>query len=141
MPYLASRRTRAAVAGPFLLLAACTSCTSALHGVSGRRAHVERLYFGRNRGSVEVVTDSAWTAFLRDVVTPEFPQGLTVWEASGQWQGAGGTLGRERSFVLEIVHPLDESGETRIERVIAAYKQRFGQESVLRVVTVGKANL
>jgi hypothetical protein len=138
MPLLTRRQARASVAAPLLLLAACTS---ALQGVSGRRAHVERLYFGRNKGDVEVVTDSAWAAFLREVVTPEFPQGLTVWEAAGQWQGAEGRLGRERSFVLEIVHPLDSSGETRVERVIEAYKHRFGQESVLRVVTVGKANL
>ena len=42
--------------------------------------------------------------------------------------------------VLEIVHPLDESGETRVERVIEEYKRRFNQEAVLRVVTVGRAN-
>jgi hypothetical protein len=139
MPRLTSRQTRAALAAPVLLLAACTS---ALHGVAGRRAHVERLYFGRNnRNNLEVVTDSAWSVFLREVVTPAFPEGLTVWEAAGQWQNAGGRLDRERSFVLEIVHPLDRSGETRIERVITEYKRRFEMEAVLRVVTVGKANL
>jgi hypothetical protein len=42
--------------------------------------------------------------------------------------------------VLEIVHALDESGETKVERVIAEYKRRFRQEAVLRVVTVGRAN-
>lgn len=129
---------RAALAGVLLLAGA--ACSSALQGVGGRPAHIERLFFGRNRGDVEVVSDSAWARFLREVVTPQFPQGLTVWEASGQWQGASGTVGRERSFVLEIVHPLDDAGETRIERVIAEYKRRFAQESVLRVVTVGRAN-
>ena len=144
-PPLAPHRVRAAVAGALLALplAACANAfgRNDFRGVAGRPSHIARLYVGRYRGSVEVVSDSAWARFLREVVTPRFPDGLTVWGASGQWQGAGGEVARERSFVLEIVHVLDRSGETRIEAVIDEYKRRFGQEAVLRVVTVGRANL
>ena len=145
IPLPAPRCARAAVVGATLLLplGACANAfgRNDFRGVAGRPSHIERLYFGRNRGSVEVVSDSAWALFLREVVTPRFPDGLTVWGASGQWQGAGGEVARERSFVLEIVHVLDRSGETRIEAVIDEYKRRFRQEAVLRVVTVGRANL
>jgi hypothetical protein len=96
MRHPTARAMRATLVGALLLSGA--ACSNALQGVSGRRAHVERLYLGRNKGNVEVVTDSAWAAFLRDVVTPAFPKGLTVWEASGQWQDTTGVLGPKRSL-------------------------------------------
>ena len=43
------------------------------------------LYFGlaRPKGAV---TELEWQLFLRDEVTKRFPDGLTVWEAEGQWR-------------------------------------------------------
>ena len=43
------------------------------------------LYFGlaRPKGSV---SELEWQVFLRDEVTTRFPEGLTVWEANGQWR-------------------------------------------------------
>ena len=42
------------------------------------------LYFGlsRPKGSV---SELEWQVFLRDEVTRRFPDGLTVWQAEGQW--------------------------------------------------------
>jgi hypothetical protein len=100
-----------------------------------RPAHVERLYFGRNIGDTAVVSDTAWTSFVRDVLTPAFPEGATVWDASGQWQSPTGVLVRERSFVVELVHLVTPDVEARVQRVMDAYKQRYAQESVLRLVT------
>src|SRR5688500_10226298 len=33
------------------------------------------------------------------------PEGLTVWEADGQWRSAAGTIDHEQSKVLLLVHP------------------------------------
>ena len=33
-----------------------------------------RLFFGRNRDGVEVVTDAAWRAFLAEEITPALPR-------------------------------------------------------------------
>jgi len=67
----------------------------------------ETLYFGRNRPGGSV-SDTEWQRFLTEVVTPRFPQGLTVLEASGQWQGAAGVVEQERSQVVTIFHPDNE---------------------------------
>jgi len=99
----------------------------------GERASVsEVLYFGANRPG-GVVSPEEWASFLREVVTPKFPAGLSVWPASGQWQGADGTLTEEPTFVLSVVHAREPSSEAGVRAVIAEYKARFQQEAVLRV--------
>lgn len=120
-----------------LLLGACAS----LPRRDGLRdAHLERLYFGRNIGDTAVVSDSAWSTFVREVVTPEFPEGATVWDVAGQWRAPDGTLVRERSFVVELLHVVTPDAERRVQVVIAEYKRRFAQQSVLRMVTNVRAS-
>lgn len=102
-------------------------------------AHVERLYFGRNIGDTAVVSDSAWSGFVRTVLTPAFPDGATVWDAAGQWRAPNGELVREQSFVVELVHVVTPDSEERVQHVMADYKRRFAQQSVLRLVTTAWA--
>jgi hypothetical protein len=82
-----------------------------------------------------MVTDSAWGEFLRDVVTPRFPAGITVWRAEGQWRGASNAVVREPSFVLEVVHERLPATETALDQIIAEYKRRFHQEAVMRLTS------
>jgi Protein of unknown function (DUF3574) len=91
----------------------------------------ETLYFGRNRPG-GTVSDAEWERFLAEVVTPRFPQGLTVLEASGQWQGAAGVVEQERSQVVTIFHPDTEAARRSIREIAQEYKRRFQQEAVLR---------
>jgi hypothetical protein len=112
------------------------ACAQAINRPPGlKAAHVERLYFGRNIGDTAVVSDSAWNGFLRTVLTPAFPEGATVWDAAGQWRAPNGDLVRERSFVVELVHLVTPDVEARVQRVMADYKSRFAQQSVMRLVT------
>lgn len=93
----------------------------------------DRLYFGRVHAS-GVVSEREWADFLAEVVTPRFPEGLTVWGADGQWQdGARRVIVREPTFVLELVHTSNGNRDADLKAVIAAYKQRFSQHSVLWV--------
>jgi Uma2 family endonuclease len=101
---------------------------------------IERLYFGRNSGDSLVVTDSAWSSFLAEVVTPRFPNGFTAWPAQGQWRGADGVLEREPSFVVELVHPDRADFDRALTEVVAEYKRRFRQQSVLRVRASARAS-
>ena len=94
-----------------------------------------RLFFGRSQGTVEVVTDAAWRAFLAEEITPRFPDGLTVMDAAGQWRDASGTLVRERSKVLLVLTAPGPSGMQRTGEIMQAYKRTFDQEAVLRAVT------
>jgi Protein of unknown function (DUF3574) len=88
------------------------------------------LYFGLTRPA-GTVTEREWGTFLRAHVTPRFPDGLTVWEAAGQWRRPDGRIVRERSKVLLLVH--DDTPATReaLGMLVSAYKRMFDQESVL----------
>jgi uncharacterized protein DUF3574 len=88
------------------------------------------LYFGLNRKGGNI-SGSQWKAFVRDEVTPRFPQGLTVWEAGGQWRRADGTIVQERSKVLLLVHDDKPDVRRAITSIIEQYKRTFAQESVL----------
>lgn len=101
----------------------------------------DRLYFGRKTADSVSVTDSAWTVFVKDVVSSRLPSGFTVWAAEGEWRGSDGRSHQEPSFVLEVVHPPRAAAvDSAILGIIADYKRRFSQESVLRVVTAGRAS-
>ena len=94
-----------------------------------------RLFFGRSQGNVEVVSEEAWRTFLADEVTPRFPDGLTVLDAAGQWRQDTGAIVRERTKLLLVLAPPGADAMRRTEEIAEAYKQAFGQSSVLRVVT------
>ena len=93
-----------------------------------------RLFFERSKGGEEVVTDEAWRAFLAEEITPRFPDGLSVMDGAGQWRDASGTIVRERSKLVLILAEPGASGMRRTDEIAQAYRQTFGQESVLRAV-------
>jgi hypothetical protein len=98
------------------------------------------LYFGRARPD-GIVSNEDWAGFLRDVVTPRFPAGLTTWPASGQWRSEDGSLTHEDSFVVTLVHPPGGTADADVRAIVAEYKQRFQQEAVLRVRNPGCTSL
>src|SRR5262245_56804966 len=117
-----------------------TACASLPRRDGLREAHLERLYFGRNIGDTAVVRDVAWTTFVHDVITPTFPEGATVWDAAGQWRAPDGTVVREKSFVVELLHLVTPDVGKRVQTVMNVYKRRFAQQSVLRMVTDVRAS-
>ena len=115
-------------------LSSCATAPATRCAANERSAINELIYFGTGTPD-GVVTDAQWTEFLREVVTPRFPQGLTTWPASGQWRANDGTLTREASHVLNLVHDDDAAPEQAVQELVDAYKTRFRQEAVLRVRT------
>ena len=87
------------------------------------------LYFGlaRPKGSV---SELDWQMFLRDEVTTRF-DGLTAWEADGQWRDKSGDLDHERSKVLLLVHGDTWAARQSVQAVIARYRHLFDQQFVL----------
>jgi hypothetical protein len=120
-----------------LLLTGCATLPSA--APEPERYQLDRLYFGRAIADTGFVSDSAWTVFVRDVVTPRFPAGFTTWRGEGQWRSASGTVVREPSTMLEIAHRASEESENDVQLIIAEYKRRFRQESVLRLTSEVRA--
>ena len=88
------------------------------------------LYFGmaRPKGSV---SELEWQMFLKDEVTSRFPEGLTVWDADGQWRGPSGSIDHENSKVLLLVHPDTAAARGSVQAVIEQYRKVFDQQSVL----------
>jgi hypothetical protein len=96
-------------------------------------ATVAEAYLGRSVRDRAEVTDAEWDAFLREVVTPSFPDGLTALDATGQWRRPDGTILRERSKVLLLVLPAQDAAtaRARLRPVEEEWKRRFRQQSVL----------
>jgi hypothetical protein len=91
---------------------------------------VADLLFGRTH-----VSDARWARFLAVEVTPRFPDGFTVIDASGQWRAPGSDrIAKERSKVLTIAMPPGADNDARLQQIIAAYKSRFRQQSVGLIV-------
>ena len=64
-------------------------------------------------------------------MTPRFPDGLTAWEADGQWRRDDGTIIRERTRVLLLVHEDKPDVRAKIDALISRYKKMFEQKSVM----------
>jgi hypothetical protein len=100
------------------------------------RAQVRHeLVFGTARAHGVPLREDEWQSFVDSVVTPRFPDGLTVLNASGQWRGEAGVT-KEQARILVIWHDRLPSRDADIEAIRSAYKARFDQESVLRIDSV-----
>jgi hypothetical protein len=89
------------------------------------------MMFGRNIGGKLGVTEALWRAFLAREVTPRFPDGLTVFDTTGQWRDAKTkAVIREPSRIVRIIMPADAQANEKIGAIAAAYKLQFRQDSV-----------
>ena len=90
------------------------------------------LYLGGAMPDGGTVTRAQFQSFLASVVTPRFPDGLTVAEVRGQYRLQGGRIAAEPTRLLTIIVADAVAAGPKIEEIIAAYKARFRQESVAR---------
>ena len=92
------------------------------------------LYFGvgTEGDAASTISEARWQAFLDQEVTPRFPDGLTVFDAYGQWRfrGEAGPQ-RQRSKVLVILHEDTPQRRADIEAIRRAWKQATQHQSVL----------
>jgi hypothetical protein len=92
------------------------------------------LFFGTAKPDGSV-TEDEFRTFVDEVVTPLFPDGLTVVKADGQFRGTGGVTIKEESYVLILLYQVDghKTSSRNIDAIRRAYMTRHRQESVLRV--------
>ena len=105
-------------------------CEQKLHGEIWSRTE---LYFGLSRADGPNVTEAEFQAFVDEVVTPRFPDGLTLLSGAGQFRGSSGAVVKEPSKLLILFYPWNNARNRAIERIRTLYKQAFQQEAVLRV--------
>jgi hypothetical protein len=98
----------------------------------GQKAQqVAELTFGRRIVGHIAVSETQWLQFIDNEITPRFPEGLTVYDASGQWRDpATKKIVRELSKVVLIVLPGNAEDLTRLSELTEIYKRRFKQQSV-----------
>ena len=89
------------------------------------------LLFGRKIGDRVGVSEGAFRRFVDEEVTPRFPDGLTVLDASGQYRDRErGTLIREPSKLMLIATSDESANREKLSMIVEAYKRSFSQQSV-----------
>jgi hypothetical protein len=92
---------------------------------------VAELFFGRKIPGREPLTEAEWRAFAAEIVTPNFPDGFTAFDAEGQWRNpATGIIIQDPTKVILVAAKPAPDLPTRLSAVIEAYKSRFRQQSV-----------
>jgi Protein of unknown function (DUF3574) len=100
-----------------------------------RPSQVAELMFGRNIGRRLGVNEADWSRFVDREIISRFPSGLTMFNAAGEWRdGPTNKIVREPSKVVQIVLPGQAEDTARLNEIVAAYKQRFKQQSVVMIV-------
>jgi len=95
-----------------------------------------KLYFGLGLADrpEQGVSEADWRSFLDREVSTRFPSGLSVVDVYGQWQGKNRHAPeRLRSKMLIIDYPDTEENRAKIEAIRTAWKQKTGDQSVMRV--------
>jgi len=133
-----------------LFLSACATAptpppapavSSALLGDAARPASDtgwvrSELYFGvgDEANASKRIDEAQWRGFLDREVTPRFPDGLTVFDAYGQWLFRGRAAPeRLASRVIVILHEGSAGRDADIEAIRLAWKAETGHQSVLWV--------
>ena len=92
---------------------------------------VAELTFGRRIIGHIAVSETQWIQFLDNEITPRFPDGLSVFDAAGQWRDpTSKKIVRELSKIVLIVLPGNAEDLPRLNEIADAYKRRFQQQSV-----------
>jgi Protein of unknown function (DUF3574) len=95
------------------------------------RMLVAELFFGRNIKGRAPLSDAEWARFTDDTITPNFPDGFTVFDGYGQWRNPQtGQIARDPTKILLVAAKRSPDLADRLSAVMEAYKQRFRQQSV-----------
>jgi hypothetical protein len=92
------------------------------------------LFFGRNIPGGGEVSETDFQTFINNIVTPSFPDGLTVFDANGQFKNSTGTIIKEKSKNLSLFFEDTLKNQASIYDIVNKYTQQFNQESVLQVL-------
>jgi hypothetical protein len=87
---------------------------------------VAELFFGRSIKGRGPLTDAEWAAFEAQTVTPNFPDGFTVFDGEGQWRNPQTDhIARDPTKILLVAAKREPDLARRLSAVIDAYKSEF----------------
>ncbi len=93
------------------------------------------IYFGMDIPSGGVISDAQFDEFLKETVTKEFPMGLTAYPAYGQMRNADGSIERQKTEVVVLVHEQTDANKAAVKKVIEAYRAQFDEPQVMRTTS------
>jgi hypothetical protein len=118
------------------LLLAATGCARTVPPMTcaagmGPPVIVFTLYFGESISGRRDLTDAEWQQFVDSTITPNLPNGYTLWNAHGAWMSpmTRKTI-KEPTKVLAVALPVSEASLVSVNRIRDAYQIQFHQEIV-----------
>lgn len=90
------------------------------------------VYFDREIPGQGEVSDIAFAKFVSEVVSRELPEGLTLFNAYGQYEERAGEILKQETKVLVVFHEDSVTESSSIDRIIAEYRKRFEGAKVMR---------
>ena len=110
------------------LLAGLAGCETTCPFPGQERATKLEMFFGRDIPGGGRVDDTAWRDFTTRILTPAFPNGFTVFSATGQWlDPTQKRVTHEDSWVVLVAGRVASADVTRVGQT---YRAWFHQESV-----------
>jgi hypothetical protein len=77
------------------------------------------------------LSSAEWAEFAAQTITPNFPDGFTVFDGEGQWRNPrSGHITRDPTKILLVAAKRSPDLARRLAAVIDAYKLKFHQQSV-----------
>lgn len=130
----------------FMLLATLAACSHPPQHEMGKHAMAHHcpeglqaatrveLYFGLTQAA-GAVTAEQWQGFLDQVISPAFPDGLTVSDGQGRSRSDDGSLRPLGQTKILLLIVFDDNGlAERIAAVAQSYKEQFQARGVLQLV-------
>jgi hypothetical protein len=105
-------------------------CKRALNGDIFSRTE---LFFGLSRNLGPDITEEEFQWFIDTEVTPQFPDGLTLVTAKGQYRNVFDEIIQEDTKVLILLYPFSLENSRAVDEIRETYIDLFQQESVLRL--------
>ncbi|MCC0005719.1 MAG: DUF3574 domain-containing protein [Methylobacteriaceae bacterium] len=124
-------RARSALAVYLLALVAPASAQTACPASLRPWTRIE-LHVGLGLAGGGEVSRAQFRNFLETTVTPRFPEGYTVIEATGHYRYKSGKVAAEPARVLVILTKAPNEAAQKVDEIVRIYKTRFRQESVGR---------
>lgn len=122
---------RLCLATALLTVAAPAGAQTACPGALQPWTRIE-LHLGLGIPGGGEVSRAQFRNFLEGTVTPRFPDGYTVVEATGHYRYKTGKIAAEPARVLTVLSKSPEEAAAKVDEIVRVYKTRFRQESVGR---------
>lgn len=124
-------KAQLALSALLLAFAAPASAQTACSGTLKPWTRIE-LHLGLGIPGGGEVSRAQFRSFLETTVTPRFPDGYTVVEATGHYRYKSGRIAAEPTRVLTILTKAPDEAAAKVDEIVKVYKVRFRQETVGR---------